>query len=88
MANREKMVSTIQEKRIWNTSVGDILISKKTMLGENYPFGDVQLFTQGKEYEVLDVLPLSPCVVVLDDEGDRKRQCAERRNAGADVDNQ
>ena len=43
------------------------------MCGDNYPFGEVQLFTELKEYEVLEVLPLHPCVVILDDEGQRNK---------------
>ncbi len=64
---------TPQEKRIWNTNKGDILVARKTMRGDNYPFGEVQIFTESKAYPVLEVLPIYPCVIILDDQGHRNK---------------
>lgn len=60
-----------QCQSIWQYQVGDVVVAKDTLMSPENPSASV--FTKGTRYEVLDVLPLLPALVVVDDEGERNK---------------
>lgn len=65
----------VQCQTILRHQVGDSIEAKRTLRrsAEAGETGAVAVFSEGRSYQVLEVLPMIPALVVIDDEGERNK---------------